>query len=236
MPLIDKRAAIVTDARLGAKTNAHVVVERLLSISGEDALTVDRKYRAHWHGRLGVRVMILSNELPRVSDASGAFANRFIILVLTKSFLHREDKNLTRKLLTELPGILNWALVGLSCLRERGHFEMPRSSQQKLQELEDLSNPTGAFVADWCVLGPQHKVKCAVLYEAYRYWCQQMGLTPSSHNVFSRDLATARPQLRPRGQRPDRYYPGIDLSDAGAIGYDNARDAARRLRPQGGRR
>ena len=36
-PLLDKSVAIISDARLGKRTDTSVVVERLLSISGEDA-------------------------------------------------------------------------------------------------------------------------------------------------------------------------------------------------------
>jgi putative DNA primase/helicase len=35
-----------------------------------------------------------------------------MMLRLTESFYGREDKALTEKLLTELPGILNWAIEG----------------------------------------------------------------------------------------------------------------------------
>jgi putative DNA primase/helicase len=55
------------------------VVERLLSITGEDTLTIDRKYREPWTGRLPTRFMILTNELPRFSDSSGALASRFVV-------------------------------------------------------------------------------------------------------------------------------------------------------------
>jgi putative DNA primase/helicase len=46
-PLLGKTLAVVSDARLNGR-NASVVVERLLSISGEDTLTVNRKYREQW--------------------------------------------------------------------------------------------------------------------------------------------------------------------------------------------
>lgn len=42
-PLIGKQLAIICDARFGGNIDQHVVVERLLAITGEDALTVDRK-------------------------------------------------------------------------------------------------------------------------------------------------------------------------------------------------
>ena len=133
--LINKRAAIIPDARLGPRADVYTVAERLLSISGEDALTIDRKYREPWTGRLNVRFLILTNELPRIADASGALASRFVLLTLTESFYGKEDHDLTQKLLTELPGILNWALRGLDRLRERGHFQIPRSSREAAQSL-----------------------------------------------------------------------------------------------------
>jgi putative DNA primase/helicase len=48
-PLIGKPFAIIPDARLGG-TSSSAVVERLLSITGEDTLTIDRKYREPWTG------------------------------------------------------------------------------------------------------------------------------------------------------------------------------------------
>ena len=127
-PLIDKRVACITDARIGPRTDVHALAERLLSISGEDEQQIDRKYRSPWQGKLHVRFLISTNELPRIADASGALASRFVLLTLRNSFLDREDLQLTEKLLTELPGILNAALMGLDRLRSRGNFRMPQSS------------------------------------------------------------------------------------------------------------
>ena len=70
------------------------MVERLLSITGEDMLTVDRKYREPWTGKLPTRFVILTNELPKFRDSSGAIANRMFILRMTESFLGREDRTL----------------------------------------------------------------------------------------------------------------------------------------------
>ena len=45
-----KPLAVVSDARLGSRRTTSIAVERLLSISGEDTITVDRKYREPWTG------------------------------------------------------------------------------------------------------------------------------------------------------------------------------------------
>jgi putative DNA primase/helicase len=214
-PLIDKRVAIISDARLGPKTNAHAVAERLLSISGEDRQTIDRKYRDPWSGWLGVRFLIMTNELPRIADASGALASRFVVLTLNKSFYGKEDKELTDKLLAELPGILNWSLRGLDRLSERGHFKMPQSSLEAIRQLEDLASPVTAFVRECCILETNRRVQKEVLYKAWKGWCENQGQQPSSQIVFGRNLCAAFPQVRPGHAGPKLYYYGIELNEEG---------------------
>ena len=64
-PLIGKTLAIVSDARFHGE-NIATVVERLLCISGEDTLTVDRKYLTSVTMKLPTRFMFLTNEFPRL--------------------------------------------------------------------------------------------------------------------------------------------------------------------------
>ena len=70
------------------------------------------------------------------------------MLVMRVSFYGREDLSLKEKLRPELAGILNWALDGLDCLRDRGHFELPSSSLESIRQLEDLGSPVSAFLRD----------------------------------------------------------------------------------------
>ena len=151
-PLIGKTLAIVSDARFHGE-NMATVIERLLCISGEDTLTVDRKHLMSVTMKLPTRFMFLTNELPRLTDASGALAGRFVILRLTQSFYGKEDTGLTERLLNELPGILNWAIEGWRRLRERGHFVMPTRVRDVVHEIEHLSSPVSAFVRDVCIVG-----------------------------------------------------------------------------------
>jgi putative DNA primase/helicase len=217
-PLIGKPLAIISDARLGGRSDASVVVERLLAITGEDAITVDRKYREAWTGRLPTRFLLLTNELPRLADASGALASRFIILVLTKSFYGKEDTALTGKLTAELPGILVWAIEGRDRLVKRGYFVQPASAQQAADELADLSSPIGAFLRDCCNVGPSYAVDTDSLYYAWTSWCgDQHRDHPGTKHTFGRDLRAAVPGLnitQPRdggtGKRL-RYYQGVGL-------------------------
>jgi putative DNA primase/helicase len=164
-PLIGKALAIISDARLGGKSDQAILAERLLSISGEDAITIDRKYQSSWTGRLPTRFMVLTNELPRIADSSGALAGRFIVIVLQNSFFGKEDVGLAGCLLTELPGVLNWALVGYRRIRQRGHFIQPRSSDEAIEELEALGSPIKAYIRDRCRIGPECSVPVELIYQ-----------------------------------------------------------------------
>jgi putative DNA primase/helicase len=156
--------AIIGDARLDGRANQHAIAERLLSITGEDAITVDRKYLAPWTGRLPVRFLIISNELPRLADASGALASRFIALVMRESFYGHEDHGLLNRLWPELPGILNWAIAGWQRLKDRGYFVMAASSVEAVRQFEDLGSPIGAFVREKCIVAAGRTVEMTMLF------------------------------------------------------------------------
>ena len=215
-PLIGKPLAILSDARLSGRADQHVIAERLLSITGEDVLTIDRKHREAWTGTLPTRFLVLTNELPRIADSSGALASRFIVLTLTQSFLGREDHQLTDRLLGLLPGILNWSIAGLERLRERGRFQQPVSATDAIQELEDLGSPIGAFIRERCTIAAGSTVRCEALFEAWKTWCKTQGRdSVGTAQTFGRDLRAAVPSLkvsRPRGNdNRSRSYEGICL-------------------------
>ncbi len=215
-PLIGKRLAIISDARLSGRADQHAIAERLLSITGEDAITIDRKYARAWTGQLGSKFLILSNELPRLADASAALPGRFILLVLTESFYGREDPGLTGKLLGELPGILNWAIAGWGRLRDVGHFKQPQSARQAMEQLEDLASPVGAFLRERCEIGPLHTAKVSDVFSAWAEWCTAQGREHiGTVQSFGRDLRAAVPGLKtaqPReGDARTRSYQGLRL-------------------------
>jgi putative DNA primase/helicase len=215
-PLIDKQLAIISDARLNGRADQQMLVERFLSMSGEDSQTIDRKYLEPWTGSLRTRVLILTNELPRLADASGALASRFVTLVLKNSFYGREDLGLAERLLAELPSICNLALDGRDRLERRGYFKAPASSTEVAQELEDLVSPISIFVRERCIVGPWHRVEVSKLFSAWQAWCMTQGRDkPGTAQSFGRDLRAFIPrltvsQLR-NGSERDRYYVGIGL-------------------------
>jgi putative DNA primase/helicase len=213
--LIGRTLAVIADARLASKANLADLAERLLSISGQDLIRIDRKFQVPWTGRLATLVLILTNELPRFSDASQALAKRFLILVVRRSFYGREDRTLLARLTTELSGIFNWALDGYDRLRAQGHFTEPISAREIMRELEDLSSPVTAFLRDVCVVDRSARVAIDELWDAWKSWCDSQGQYRGTRQTFGRDLRAAVSGLhttQPRdGSQRRRDYVGIGL-------------------------
>ncbi|MFD7370420.1 DNA primase family protein [Streptomyces mirabilis] len=238
-PLLGKPLAVISDARLAGR-DGHQVVERLLTISGEDTIDVDRKYREPWTGKIPARLMILSNELPNFGDSSGVIARRFIVLNMTVSWLGKEDTELTDKLAAELPGILNWALMGLARLEREGRITQPSSSLDAITTMQDTASPTSAFVRDRCATGPACTVPVDVLWEMWKDWAEGQGVRPGTKALFGRNLLSVEPRIRRAKPRIDGrqvpVYEGIgvksyaDNSDSpgspGSPGNDAGHSAA----------
>lgn len=215
--LINKQLAIISDARLSNRTDTTVLVENILRITGEDSVSVARKYMGDWDGKLSARFVIMTNLVPALSESSGALAGRFIILKIKTSFYGKEDLSLSERLLTELPSILNWSLEGLDRLRARKYLVQPSSATQYLEQLETLSSPIKFFVSENCIVTPHAEIPCASLFDRWRSWCQQQN---SDHigtiQQFGRNLAGAFPEIEVKQRhigpkQKARYYIGIRL-------------------------
>lgn len=217
-PLNGKTVALIPEARLGRNADAVSVVERLLSISGEDPQDIHRKNLPTITGvKLATRFILMTNELPNLRDSSGAFSNRIILLRTTQSWLGKEDKQLDARLQRELPGILNWAIEGWQRLQERGHFRQPDTGRELLAELADLTSPVSQFIRERCAVGPEFSCDIDDLFASWRNWCEEHGREHAgTQQTFGRDLRSKLPGLAVTQPRTDsggriRSYNGIGL-------------------------
>jgi phage/plasmid-associated DNA primase len=171
--------------------------------------------------------MIIGNELPQFTDASGAFASRFILMTTDISFLGKEDPTLPHRLKAELPGILLWAIEGWKRLKARGRFLQPESSRASMRHFEFSSSPLTAFVEDCCVLDPEATIGKDVLYNAYTTWQQSEGRDfKMDKQAFATKLYAAfRGQVGETRPRKDggrsSMFKGIRLKDDKELAEDD---------------
>jgi putative DNA primase/helicase len=148
--LIGKRVGCFPDVRLKPPKQygssgfdpgglPHGSVQLLLQIIGGDAVTIGRKYKEAWRGRLPTKLTLISNEVPNFNDP--VLATRFVKVLFGVSFLGREDPDLQAKLGRELPGIAARCLAAYRRLRDRGRFVQPASAVVLDRRIAEAGNP-----------------------------------------------------------------------------------------------
>lgn len=191
-PLIGKQLAIIDDLRVGTRAEQSALIENVLKITGRGLFTIDRKFKDSWSGTLPVKLVLISNLMPKLGDDSGAIASRFIILVTRVSFFDREDPRLLEnKLLPELGGVLHWSLDGLRRLRKRGHFDETTVSREARERLANLGSSAMAFIAEECELGADYHATKDALYEAWKLYAEANDVYPGTKEKFCEALYAA---------------------------------------------
>ena len=208
---IGKKVAVFSDARLDGvlQRNLSTMTERLLMITGEDEMHINRKNEKYWKGNLATKVVTFSNELLRFQDESGALASRFLTFRMQQSFYGREDEDLTDKLLAERPGILNLAMEALDALRSRGKLIQSETGKEMSERLSELTSDVKVFVDDCCDVGAEFEVSVGKIFERWQSWCWQHNTRHAwGDNQFSEKLRSVVPTInkgRPRKDNPKRH-------------------------------
>lgn len=225
-PLLGKRVATIPDAHLGRETDAGKVLDKVLAITGEDTVTVERKFKAAIPNvRLGIRFIIACNEAPIMPDSSGAIFSRLMTINFSQSFAGREDMHLDEALAVETPGIAVWALDGLKRLRRNGQFTVIRGNEQQTNDYMRQSEPMRAFLQDRLELGTadRHFAPIAEMWSAWQTWAKANGHHPGSKEGMGRRLRTisAGKIIAKRVQRNgvQQYeYSGVRILPDGVMG------------------
>lgn len=150
------------------------IAQRLLMISANEPVTIDRKYGQVWEGALG-KVLVCSNKVPAIKDSGGALARRWVIVNFHRSFLGQEDHKLSERLEAELAGIAAWALEGWRRVHKRGGFVESEKAQETRELMKSAGSLAEAYVSEKCETGPDRSTPRQALYDDFAQWCQQQG-------------------------------------------------------------
>lgn len=196
--LIGVPVAIMPDVRFGSRDNVSDAIERILSISGEDEIRIARKYQSDWSGKLPTRIIMASNEMPRLPDAAAAIPTRLLVLQFTESHVGREDQTLHSRIASEMTGILAWAVEGYSKLLQSGKFPENDSTSNAIEEAKEIGSPAQAFMSDCIeVTGDETEtLEIGKIYDTYKAWCGQTGRHPACIQTISKQIKDLHPKLR----------------------------------------
>lgn len=183
------------------------------SIISGDSIEADPKYKKPFMFRPFCKLVISTNNLPRVDDKSDAFFKRLLILRFNRQFTEEEqNRELKYQLDEELDGIFLWALSGLKRLRKQKSFKIGKSIVDEVQEYRRENNNVLIFIDECCTIDKISDINCSELYKKYSNWCKDSGHKPWSQNKFSRELKRQYPNILADRSSDTRYFHGIRLN------------------------
>ena len=193
--LIGKSVAMVRDMNTDDRGNVSEAATHLASISGGDKVSVFRKFKSAWNGKLKVRFLLAGISLPNFGDHATSLEPRLIVFPFPVSFAGREDYELDDKLTAELPGILNWALDGLDMLKLDGRFYEPLACIKAKHDIIHGSDPIRGFGSEACEFDPTYSCSKDDLFATYVEYCRQTEAHPFARGAFCGKFAVAYPQV-----------------------------------------
>ena len=167
----------------------------LKAIVSGDPINGCKKYKDFVDFSPYCKMVFSANRMPTAREIDAALIRRFCFITFPVKFVdnpkaeneRQKVDNIADMLLAELPGILNWAMRGLKCLREQGKFSEPADEKQSKEELYRLNNPIISFVEEVVGNGGSHwqaRLSRKEVYKAYNDWCQETNTKPLSARGF----------------------------------------------------
>ncbi len=135
------------------------------------------------------KLWLAVNHRPVVRGTDHAMWRRIALVPFTVTIPDdRKDKDLPAKLRTELPGILNWAIVG--CLAwQHGGLQAPDEVKDATKEYRGEMDVLAHWLDDCCVIHPDARAAAGDLYTSYAEWCGKGGEYPLPQRTFGLRLA-----------------------------------------------
>jgi putative DNA primase/helicase len=190
---IGKRAVRCGNVRLEKEAKTAKLVERLLSLSSGDVMSVPRKFAPDWVGRLPALITMAGNYALLLKDPSAA--TRFIVLATQQGFLGREDHDLERKLMAELSSILRWALHGAVLMRFGwDDLRQPALGAEAVEQSSGAA-PVRLFASEKLTAVADATERKDDVYAAYCEWAEARREPPMTDAQFWKALREVVPGL-----------------------------------------
>lgn len=184
-------------------------------LTGGDKITARELYKEFFEFTPVLKLWIATNHRPEIRGTDLAIWRRIRLIPFEVIIAEEEtDEDLGEKLLTELPGILAWAVAGCLAWQADG-LRAPAAVVEATNKYRAEMDQVGRFIEERCDTGPASSSKAAALFEAYRTWATDSGEYPVTARKFRDQLLERSYTYVKRGEdsasRTGNMWRGIGL-------------------------
>lgn len=137
------------------------------------------------------KLLFSCNELPHSRDKSDGWYRRFFIVDFPNKFTPDSpeyDPELNSKLISELPGIQNWAIEGLKRLLTNKKFTVSSDMKFELNKYRADNDNVAYFFQNFHTKTPDYDQVISEAYDIYLSYCEDYKTTALERNKFTSRL------------------------------------------------
>ncbi len=206
------RLVMASETPEAGKLNV-ALVKRL---TGGEQVTARFLYKEYFTFTPTFKIVLVTNHRPSIDESGHAIWRRIHIVPWSVTIPEAErDYTLGRKLLDELPGILNWALEGYAEWRRIG-LAPPPSMLLAKDDYRDEEDSLGSFLDERMHVAPEDMtihMKAGAILASYSEWAKANGADPLSAKGIASKLRERK--LTPKKMAGMRVWFGIRGLDRG---------------------
>ncbi len=133
------------------------------------------------------KLFMACNHKPQIAGTDHGIWRRIRLIPFTQKFDPRQEPDLEFTLMSELPGILAWAVEGCRKWQDQG-LGMPDAVRNATESYRSESDLLGLFIDEACTIADVLTVSSSDLYNAYRRWGDNGGYRPMNQRNFGLGL------------------------------------------------
>jgi P4 family phage/plasmid primase-like protien len=180
--LYGKRCVIAQETDQGCRLNE----SQVKWLTGGDGIRCRRMREDEWEFEPTHKVMLATNNLPIIRGTDNGIWRRVKLIPFNATV--NPDPKLEPSLVSELPGILNWAIEGYrKVVTGQGLAEPPEVELAKAEYKNDM-DLVGQFVEEQCILDPTLTTTNTALYQSFKMYCESIGQHVPSLRKLTNDL------------------------------------------------
>ncbi len=166
------------------------------TLTGDEYITVRPLRENSFDMPITCKLMLTGNDKPRVEGQDSGIWRRILLVPFENEIpIGKRDREFSRRLQAERPGILAWLVRGAQRWFEEGLGSCPvvEEASKEYKAEQDLDRN---FIDECLLLDSNQVVMGSSLYARYKAWCDGEGMRAKNNNQFTRDLL---PRLKQHG-------------------------------------
>ena len=189
IPLVNARIAVLSETEEGEKLNESLIK----ALTGNDSISARELYGKQFSFKPRAKYIMLTNHKPTFNINDQALLDRIRYIPFNARFTSKpkdgeflKDGRFIDKLMNDyISEVFTWLCIGANnYYKLNGNIDIPKSLQEATDDYINEIDNVSQFIADMCERKQGESIKKTELYDCYKNYCCDNGMTYQKQGDF----------------------------------------------------